>query len=196
MEIIFAVTVLVIITFAVIAIMAIKKTAKIKDAMIAFKKELILSQNVTFFCKELSAIPTHSLKRLPVQENDIVDYLAYIVKDYLQLSHLLSEMDYYKLPPEVKQFVIDYLKKAWAHQSAAIIYAEIICSEVLSYPKKSNTEREKTFIMDNYKDSPDFQAAVIADLRKTKDSSLLKSFQVEWISQEIEKLQKQFTKKN
>lgn len=195
MEIILTIILVVIIAFAVIIIAAIKKIAKVKEAFIAFKQEIILSENVAFFCKELSVIPVYALKNLESKEQEIIDYLAYMVKNYLQLSHLLSEMAYYKLKPEAKQFVIDHLKKAWANQSAAIIYAEIICGEAIGYPNKSNSGRERNFIMYNYKDNSEFQVAVIENLQATKNSSLLKPLEVDWIDQEIKKLQKQFTKK-
>ena len=193
MEIILAIGLVVLITSIVIVITGISKT---KKAFIAFKKELILSENITVFCRELSIIPVYALQNLEIKEQEIIDYLAYMVTNYLRLNHLLSKMERYKLKPETKQFVIDHLKKAWGNQSAAIIYTAIICNEALSYPKKSNSERERNFIMYNYKDNSEFQVAVIENLQSTKNSPLLKSLEVEWIDQEIKKLQNQFTKKN
>lgn len=195
MEILIYVLVFVIIIIAMYFVLL--RYSKINNALINLKKELIVSENISFFLKEISVIPFCKLQKLSDKEKEeIIEYLTYMIKNYLQLSHLLSEMEYYKLKPGAKQFVIDHLKKAWTNQSAAVIYTEIICNEALSYPHKNNSERERNFIMYNYKDSPEFQVAVIENLQSTKNSPLLKSLEVEWIDQEIKKLQKQFTQKN
>jgi|GEM_PF-2828854 len=195
MEILIYVLVFVIIIIAMYFVLL--RYSKINNALINLKKELIVSENISFFLKEISVIPFCKLQKLSDKEKEeIIEYLTYMIKNYLQLSHLLSEMEYYKLKPGAKQFVIDHLKKAWTNQSAAIIYAEIICGEALNYPKKSNSERERNFIIYHYKNNLEFQTAVIEYLQSAQNSSLLKSAEFEWINQEIKKLQKQFTKKN
>ena len=171
-----------------------KLNRKIQNALINFKVELIASTNLDIFCREIKNIPAGYLKDLDdKQKEEIINYLRYMVRSHLHLGHLLACIDYYGLRAKRKRFIIDYLFQAIGVQGSSFMLADIVYSEALGTNKN---EKEKKFILNRCGHVLEFQEKTIKRLKEYQNSPITKGFEALAISKEIEKLQKEFTKKN